>query len=244
MRSPALLALAVAALAPAALADVVQLGPSHDNTIYANLPGNSNGAGPSFFAGATATVAVRRGLVSFDIAAGVPAGSTITGVTLHLHNTGVQTVPNALSLYRLNESWGESTSNGGTNGGDGAPAAPGDATWTHRFYDTTLWATAGGDAAASPSAASTVLGAGWYDWTGLGLVADVQGWLSSPAGNLGWLLAGAEGTAGSAKRFDSRESADPLVRPVLEITYTAVPAPAGLVALGLAGVAAARRRRR
>lgn len=244
MRVPAIFALVVGATAPLALADVVQLGASHDNTMYANLPGNSNGVGPGFFAGATATGAVRRGLISFDIAAAVPSGSTITGATLHLHNSGVQNVANSLSLYRLNESWGESTSNGGVNGGDGAPAASGDATWTHRFYNTTLWTTAGGAAAASPSATSTVLGAGFYDWTGPGLVADVQAWFANPSNNFGWLVAGTEATPGSAKRLDSRDNADPTVRPMLEITYTAVPAPGGLAALALAGIAAARRRRR
>ena len=53
------------------------------------------------------------------------------------------------------------------------------------------------------------------------MTADVQSWLDTPASNFGWIVVGVEGTAGTAKRFDTRESTTP---PVLTIDYTA-PAP-------------------
>jgi hypothetical protein len=43
------------------------------------------------------------------------------------------------------------------------------------------------------------------------MVADVQSWLNSPGSNFGWLVLGDESVAGSAKRFDTRESASPPV---------------------------------
>ena len=61
-----------------------------------------------------------------------------------------------------------------------------------------------------------------YTWSGSGLVADVQAWVSNPASNFGWVIRGNEITAGSAQRFNSREnSSNP---PQLTVTYQ-VPTP-------------------
>jgi hypothetical protein len=50
------------------------------------------------------------------------------------------------------------------------------------------------------------------------LTADVQSWFNTPASNFGWVIVGAEGSGGgTAKRFDTRENANP---PVLTISYT------------------------
>ena len=49
------------------------------------------------------------------------------------------------------------------------------------------------------------------------MVADVQSWLVNPASNFGWLVLGDESGSGTAKRFDTRESASP---PVLTVEYT------------------------
>src|SRR4030095_14498372 len=47
--------------------------------------------------------------------------------------------------------------------------------------------------------------------------ADVQSWLNDSSINFGWLMLGDESTGSTAKRFDTRESANP---PVLTIEYT------------------------
>jgi hypothetical protein len=234
---------ALGVLAATAAGDVVTIGASKDNTLYQDPEGTlSNGIGPGFFAGTTAQGEIRRGLVAFDIAAAVPAGSTITGVTLTLHMSSSMVSPVNVSLMRVLADWGEGTSNAGATGGGGAPATPGDATWVHRFYPGTLWANPGGDIAPGASAVQSVSNIAFYTWGGPGVVADVQGWLDAPGSNFGWLLKGDETALATAKRFDSRENLSASARPALQITYT-VPAPGGGVMV-LAGAAVAGRRRR
>src|SRR4051794_24465663 len=56
------------------------LGAGKDNAIFQENGGNSAGGSPGIQSGANADRAIRRGLVAFDVAGSVPAGSTITGV--------------------------------------------------------------------------------------------------------------------------------------------------------------------
>ena len=66
--------------------DMVEIGPTKDNTLYEDAFGSfSNGSGSYFFAGATATGFLRRGLLQFDIAGAVPEGASIDSVELMLH---------------------------------------------------------------------------------------------------------------------------------------------------------------
>ena len=58
------------------------------------------------------------------------------------------------------------------------------------------------------------------------MASDVQGWLDDPAGNFGWELIGDESQIVTAKRFDSRENADPAVQPMLTIDYSLSDVPA------------------
>lgn len=227
-----LAALAVAALlAPPAAADVVGLVPARDNTLYEQVDGTlSNGAGPSFFAGRTAQASnsIRRGLVAFDIAAAVPAGAVITAAVLRLSLTASSGGTFAVSLHRVSASWGEGASNAGDSGGGGAPAEAGDATWKHRAFPGTLWAALGGDCAAAASASLPVGAPGDYTWgSSPAMVADVQAWLDTPANNHGWLVRGTESSQPTARRFESRQSTAPEMRPLLTIEYArATPAPA------------------
>jgi hypothetical protein len=241
MRCPALAVCLVSAgsCAPA-FGEFLAVAPSLDNTLYEDPTGSlSNGAGTGVFAGATQTPLIRRGLMSFDLSA-IPAGSTITQVALTVHVSSTGSTQIQMGLHKVLASWGEGTSVAGGNGGGGIAAAAGDATWTYRFYNTTQWASPGGDYAALASATTTIGGVSFYTWSGPGMAADVQSWLDS-GGNFGWLIKGGESIAGSAKRFDSRETLDPTLRPLLEIQY--IPEPGALAALAL-GAAGLRRRRR
>ena len=65
------------------------------------------------------------------------------------------------------------------------------------------------------------------------MTQDVIAWLENPQENFGWILIGDE-TQHSAKRFDSRESANASLRPQLSISFSRVPEP-GSVALILCG---------
>ena len=208
--------------------------PSKDNTLYEHVSGSlSNGAGQHFFAGKTASGLVRRGVIAFDTAGSIPAGSTIDSVSLTLNMSRTKFVTGqTIALHRTLADWGEGTSvavGGGGGEGAGGPSTAGDATWIHKFYSTTPWASAGGDFSATVSANTSVGIVNQYTWTSAQMAADVQAWLDSPSSNFGWILIGNEGTNTTAKRFDSRENATVGNRPVLEVQYSPT-APTGLTA--------------
>jgi hypothetical protein len=98
--------------------------------------------------------------------------------------------------------WGEASSN--FQGGRGAPATEGDATWIHRFYKTQFWTHLGGDFSPTASAIQTVGDVGSYTWGSTPeMVADVQAWLDSPTENFGWLPLGNETAPRTVKGFAS-----------------------------------------
>jgi hypothetical protein len=205
-------------------AAIINLTPSKDNTLYEYDPADgdrSNGAGFHFFAGETAMGELRRGVLAFDIAGHIPAGSTILAVTLSMNmsRTALDTA-RTVELHKLLADWGEGTSHAPGEEGDGAPATPNDATWRHRFFDTIFWTNQGGDFSTTVSASQSVGPIGQYAWTSAQMVADVQSWLDNPGTNFGWLVLGDESTIATAKRFDSRGSASP---PMLTIQY--IPGP-------------------
>ena len=109
----------------------------------------------------------------------------------------------------------------------GAQAEVNDATWLHTFYDTIFWTTPGGDFSPTISATTPVSTVNTtYTWSGSGLLADVQAWVSNPASNFGWVIRANEIDAGSAQRLNTRENtSNP---PQLMVTYqvsSATPTP-------------------
>jgi hypothetical protein len=106
---------------------ILTLDAAKDNTMYSEN-NNSNGAGDYIFSGATDNGFARRALIQFDVSS-IPPGSTIHSVSLRLfcsrakQNTGYQ-----IMMHRLLASWGEGTSHGGGEEGQGAPATTNDAT--------------------------------------------------------------------------------------------------------------------
>jgi hypothetical protein len=222
----------VLAAAPHVAADVISLPAVRDNTLYEDpVGGFSNGAGTSMFAGRNSQAANsrRRAVVAFDVAAAIPAGSTIQAASLTLFNDAANAGPAVVSLHRVTQAWGEGTSSGQ---GSGAPATPGDATWLHAFSPTSLWSNPGGDFVTDPSGLVTVAGPGAYVWLSTPqLVADVQAELDGSGAALGWLVRGDESVANSAKRFATREATVAGNRPLLTIEFTPVPEPG---VLGLA----------
>ena len=110
-----------------------------------------------------ATISIRRGLVAFDVADNIPAGATITGVTLTMDDVmglnGNQTV----SLSRMFRNWGKAPP---FFRWPGVPATNGDATWYYTSYNagnpaaSPAWTAPGGesgvDYSASVSAASLI----------------------------------------------------------------------------------------
>jgi hypothetical protein len=249
----ALLAITVTLAVPiAGWPSSVSLTPSKDNSIFANNPSGSNGGGAGIFvgsAGSSQNASPRRGLVAFDIASALPGDATISNVALTMYlgqanqNSGNQTI----ELHRLNADWGEgvagnlTTSISGT--GNGSDAAPGDATWTQRFYQQLNWTSSGavGDFVTSTSASATVGIAIDTPFIWLStptLVSDVQSWLENPLTNFGWILISqGEPISQSVKAFYSSEAVqknnvagDPLPPgwvPTLTVTYTSEVQPTG-----------------
>src|SRR6266480_4574684 len=221
---PLVIATTLGAIGPSvAIADIININPIKDNTLYEYVPAEgdlSNALGFHFFAGTTATGELRRGVLAFNIAGNIPAGARITSVSLSLNmsRTAFDT-DRIVELHRLFANWGEGTSQASGEEGTGAPATPNDATWRHRFFDTIFWANQGGDFSATASASQLVGDVGVYTWSSPQMVADVQSWLDNPGTNFGWLVLGDESGPGTAKRFDTRESASP---PVLTILYRSV----------------------
>jgi len=138
---------------------------------------------------------------------------------MYLSRTG-PVYPDAISLRKALRNWGEGASNAGDPGGHGTQALTGDATWLHTFYSTSFWTTPGGDF--SPTITATTSVEIWgqnYQWSSAGLLADVQSWVSNPAGNFGWGILGDEVDLGSAVRFGSGQY--PTNPPRLIITFQA-----------------------
>jgi hypothetical protein len=224
------LAFAFSVLTTATRADVFTLVSNRDNTIYQGNPANSNGAGQAMFVGNTGVPSACRGLVGFDIAGNIPAGSTINGVQFSLVlilTAGSEPSATTIELHRLLSDWGEGSAGQGSaafHGGQGFTTATDGtaATWTHAFLNTVPWANAGGDFAATPSGRTMVGTANMtYVWeTTPGMVADVQSWLDNPSGNFGWLLLGDETTSASVRVFNSREAQTSGTWPSLVVDFT------------------------
>ena len=206
---------------PAAVAETVTIEASRDVTLIEHPDGAlANGAGPVWFVGRTAQPVngVRRALVTFDVAGTLPDRAIIESVSLTLFMTPSNSDPRVIRLYRALADWGEGPSS--SSGGGGAPSRPGDATWIHTFWQTDFWVHSGGQFLGRASAELEVGSSGLYTWQStVHLVQDVRLWSVSRERNFGWILIGDETAPQTAKSFASRENPNPMLRPVLEITY-------------------------
>ena len=94
----------------AAWSAVTSIVASKDHSIFQSAVSNSAGGSAGIFSGANANGSPRRGLVAFDVAGSVPAGSLIIGtqLTMYLGNAG-SALPQPIGLHRLTADWGEGT---------------------------------------------------------------------------------------------------------------------------------------
>jgi len=196
----------------------VIIEPDKDNSIYSEI-NNSNGTG-YLFSGYNCGGHARRALMHFDIAGAIPAGATITAVTLTLNvnANGGSSTSELYNLHPLTTDWGEGTSFGS---GSGAPAVFPDATWSDAMLGTP-WSTNGGDFGASVATTNLSAALGNFSWSSPGMIANVQNWLNTPASNFGWILIGNETVLCTARRFGSKDLG---VAPALAVTYTCATAP-------------------
>ncbi len=218
-------------------ADSVTLAPTADATLLEAAPSNSLGGATFFNAGTTQTYTRNHALLRFDPREKIPPGSTIVSVRLTLEverrpRDGFASVE--MGLHRMLKSWGEGETLPklpDTSPGLGGAAGTGDATWTHRFHNTTnTWAEPGGaihvDYAAEPSTATVLFSVedSPYEFpTTSRLVGDVQHWLDHPLDNHGWMMRPVDERPNfTARRMSSREGNAP---PVLFVDFTPPPPP-------------------
>lgn len=244
IRSSVVLCAIGLALAPAtnARADSVTLTPVKDNSLIepSTMDLMSNGAGDGFFTGRTGNFdseTVRRAVLAFDVAAVVPAGSTITSATLTL--TVLQAAPGSQSepgsLHVVLSDWGEGESS--TIGGFGAPPTTGDTTWMHAFWPDVFWSSEGGDFNPAASATTDMGAFGDDTWGSTAqMVADVQSWLDNPAQNFGWLILGNETETLTARKYASHDNEDDAIWPRLNIEFTPPPCQVDLDGDGDVGI--------
>jgi hypothetical protein len=199
----------------------VELSPVADATLYEfRTTILADGAGEGLFAGKTSALReLRRAVVRFDVASALPRGAAVDSVVLRMECTRASLgPPRTVQLHRLEADWSEGPSIAAGEGGQGAPAAAGDATWVHRRYPADVWQVPGGDFVSAPSASVTVAGLGTFEWgPTLRLVADVQAWVDDPSTQHGWIVRGEEVEEKSTRRFGSRESA---TSPRLRVVFT------------------------
>jgi len=213
--------------------DTVVVDASQDNTLYETAMDTvdnqyevSNGAGGYTFSGRTGLDAGykrRRSLLKFDLTPVIPADAKIVFAEISIYQSKAApgSPPVSMAMHRVLQAWGEAGSNAVGAEGQGTWAEAGDATWHHRIYPDEPWSTAGGSFAATASAATTVgQQLQSYTWTCTSaLLDDLNGWLSTPSNNFGWIMVGGEDGAYSAHRFSSRENLNIDQRPKLTLIY-------------------------
>jgi len=218
--------------APAVAAERLILDADRDATLFEHAAGLlASGAGPGLFVGRTGqpTGSVRRALIRFDLSR-LPRNAVIDSARLIVEVEQARAGAIDVRVHRVLAAWGEGASI--SMGGAGVPAAAGDATWIHRFFDASApaaradprsihahWRTPGGDYRSAPSAAATVSAIGPRSFCGADLVADVQHWVRNPRRNHGWILIGDETEPRTAVRIASRQGLLMSSIPRLEILY-------------------------
>ena len=204
-------------------AETVVLEPLADVTLYEGEGDLANGSGSFFFVGRTdnGTGGVeRRSLLAFDISGSIPAGATVTEVSLEVTMSRTTSGAQTVNLHRILESWSEGPSDAPNQEGGGATSGAGDATWIHRDFPNLTWMMPGGSTTGTVSSTQQIDGNGSYTLESTAqMVADVQAWLDDSGSNFGWALVMPSPSIGSAKRFNSRENSGASGRPMLSVSY-------------------------
>ena len=205
---------------------------TQDNSLFQGLgrENNTNGGHPFLYTGVIRTGPDRRrALIRFDISSLSPE-ATILGVELRLTIERVRTGNEPHGLHRLEKGWGEGVKDSLApflnNGGQGAPADLGDASWNSNRHNQSAWTTPGGDFIAAPSATGILSMSGTTAiLSSQGMIDDLQKWVEDPATNFGWILIGNEAQSWNAKRIYSSEGTAAL-RPSLTVQHAILPAAA------------------
>lgn len=199
---------------------VVTLVASRDASLYSESGALANGSGEHLFTGRNSMGNTRRALLYFDFSNALPPGAQVTKAELVLHLSQQNSAAETTTVSRVTADWGEGASDAPGSEGSGTAAQANDATWTDRFFGAGApWTSSGGDFA-TPLVSRVVDGVGDWTFTSHALTASVQGAIDVPWLHFGYCVQGSEASAGTAKRFDSRENATAAFRPRMVLTYS------------------------
>ncbi len=209
----------VATLTVTATVVTIDLDATADATLYPDAI-SANGAGDHVFVGTVAGSAPlpRRGVLRFDVGS-LPSEAVVLEVMLLLEITRAPFIGPAASfaVHRLTRAFDEGTTDAEANEGTGAPAAAGDATWTHARWPSDAWTTPGGDFDPVPSGVDDPLVAEpSVALVGDGLASDVRRWRAGEPAH-GWIVLGNESLTRTVRRFGSRTHPEPDRRPRLRV---------------------------
>jgi len=215
----------VAGISSTAAQTTISIVATKDTTLYESATGTvANGGGTHMFVGRVGgggNFEIRRGLIQWNIAASIPAGSRILSASLDMWvEQSSAFLPVLTNAHRVTQNWSEGTVAASGGGGTGTAAIPGETTWLHTNFSTQFWNTPGGDYAATPSFTFDMPGIGAFVTpSNAGIVADVQNMLDNPAANFGWVLKTNEVLTSNARKINTRNAAT--LKPKLNITYLA-----------------------
>lgn len=211
-------------IATLACADNVTLIPVEDSTISEkdmSLPEGNASTLNSGTTGPNEGALKNRALLKFNFAGSIPSNAIVTSVALSM--TTVQsptTTPLWFSLHRVLQNWSESA-----------------VTWTNRLSPPAPWSVPGTaallDYSSTVTQSNLVTGLGSFTFaSNPSIVADVQGWVSDPVNNAGWIvICGREDLERSVRKFASSEAANSTNRPSLEVQFTLPVPPLALTVL-------------
>jgi hypothetical protein len=211
------------------IGDVVTLQPVADTCLFSLEPDNNMGAEGRLILGAISDRhpgEKGRVLVRFDLSP-VPASATITAAhfTLQVLKENFSAVDSRVGMHRMLKAWAE----GQQMGSNGSPAEDGESTWSDRLKGSEAWGAGGGKAGtdfeADASSTVTFHNSESYTWPSTpALVADLQGWLTQPGSNFGWMLMSQdEESSFTSRRVASREVDE--LGPQLVVEYSTAPPP-------------------
>lgn len=207
-----------------------------------NTPGANYGGDQPMIMGTTTAPAIIRGVMTFSLSS-IPAGSTITSITLRLtdrnNDTSSENASFQIDLHTLNASFAEGN-------GDGSGSGVSGVSWTKRS-DTLNWTTPGGDfsptilSSISANPVTTTTGTNYTFTSNTNFVAAAQSALNGGSALNLLLKLNVENTAFRRAFFFESDNGAAGGVPTLTVEY--IPEPSALLLSAIGAFGLLRRRR-